>query len=255
MRVIFMKNSKLLFVFSLLVLMILVACGGGDESADAEKVSETDDVDGATELTHWAFAEKHSGVIIKLAESWNRENPDRPIKLISEVFPVDQMTNNLLLALQSGKGAPDIADIEISRFSDFLKGEPQLLTMNEYVEPYLDKIVLPRYENYSKDGNYYGLPLHVGASVMYYNKEIMEKAGVDIDSIVTWDDFAEAGKLVVQNTDSVMTTFETADYLGFWAMISQQDSDFIDDEGNLILNNETNIKTLEFMLDMIKEGT
>lgn len=29
---------------------------------------------------------------------------------------------------------------------------------------------------------------------MYYNTEIMEQAGVDIDAIKTWDDFTAAGQ-------------------------------------------------------------
>lgn len=83
------------------------------------------------------------------------------------------MHNNLLLAVQSGVGAPDMADIEISKFANFLKGTPQLEPLNDIVDPVKDKMIQSRLDIYSKDGTVYGLPTHVGASVMYYNTEIL----------------------------------------------------------------------------------
>ncbi|HLL49248.1 MAG TPA: extracellular solute-binding protein, partial [Thermomicrobiales bacterium] len=38
-------------------------------------------------------------------------------------FPFAQMHDKLLAALASGQGAPDVAEVEIGRFSQFLKGE------------------------------------------------------------------------------------------------------------------------------------
>ncbi|GAE92057.1 alpha-arabinosides ABC transport system [Gracilibacillus boraciitolerans JCM 21714] len=125
--------------------------------------------------------------------------------------------------------------------------------MNDYVEPVLDDFIESRFDIYSKDGNYYGIPFHVGATVAYYNTEIMDKAGVDIDSIATWDDFIAAGEKVVANTDAIMTTFETTDIWSFWPMIKQQGSDYFDENGEIIVNNETNVQTLQFMHDMIYE--
>lgn len=138
------------------------------------------------------------------------------------------MHNNLLLAVQSGTGLPDIVDIELGQYPNFMEGIIQFEPMNEYVEPILDSVVESRYELYARDGNYYGIPTHVGATVMYYNTDIMDEAGVDIDEIVTWDDFVEAGKQVVENTDSTMWNVGTEDWLmDMWPMISQRDSDAI----------------------------
>ncbi|MDC3417336.1 ABC transporter substrate-binding protein [Aquibacillus salsiterrae] len=247
------KKSLLVLLFSFMAL-VLIACGGGGKgsSSEAEESEVTGgDIENATELSYWTFVELHMEFFKDAATRWNEQYPDRPIKLVAETYPYDQMHNNLLLALQSGTGAPDIADIEISRFPNFLQGEPQMLPMNEYVEPEMDNFVKARFDIYSKDGNYYGMPTHVGASVMYYNKEVMDAAGVDIDSIKTWDDYVEAGKKVVQNTDSLMTTVSTDDYLPMWQMISQRDSDWFDSDGNPTLNTQANIDTLQFLSDMI----
>lgn len=248
---------KKFHLFILLILStLLVACGGdGDEEAQADETSVVgDDIEGATELTYWTFATQHVDLFEESAKRWNEENPDNPIKLVAEAYPFDQMHNNLLLSLQSGKGAPDIVDIELGRFANYLQGEPQLESMNEYVEPIIDQVVDSRFEIYAKDGEYYGIPTHVGATVMFYNTEIMDEAGVDIDSIKTWDDFVNAGKEVVANTDSVMWNVSTTDWLmDYWPMISQQDTDMFDENGNLIMDSQTHIDTLQFLQDVIYE--
>ncbi|WP_228409639.1 ABC transporter substrate-binding protein [Radiobacillus deserti] len=248
-----MKKFLILFLFSLMSIA-LMACGGGDseETTADETTVVGDDIENATELTFWTFAGQHVDLFEDSAKRWNEENPDRPIKLVAEAYPFDQMHNNLLLSLQSGESAPDIVDIELGRFANYLQGEPQLEPMNEYVEPILDKAVSSRFEIYAKDGNYYGIPTHVGSTVMYYNTEVMDKAGVDIDSIKTWDDFVAAGKKVVEKTDSVMWNVGTTDWLmDYWPMISQKGTDMFDENGKLIVDSQTHIDTLQFLSDVI----
>lgn len=247
-----MRKKSLIFILLGFMAILLIACNKGETTGEEATSTEVigDDKD-ATELKFWTFVELHTDLFKDSVERWNKEFPDRKIKLVAETYPYDNMHNNLLLALQSGKGAPDIADIEIARFPNYLQGEPQLEPMNEYVEPVKDKFVESRFDIYAKDGKYYGIPTHVGATVMYYNTEIMEAAGVDIDSIKTWDDYVEAGKKVVENTDAMMTTVETGGFMSFWSMVSQQGSDFFDENGEVILDNETNIKTVQFLYDMV----
>lgn len=250
-----MKSKSLLTLLIGLLVLALAACGGDKTSSgDAEEsIVIGGDVEDATELTYWTFVELHMNFFEDAVPRWNEENPDKPITLKAETYPYDQMHNNLLLALQSGTGAPDISDIEISRFPNYLQGEPQLLPMNQFVEPEIDNFIKSRFEIYAKDGNYYGMPTHVGASVMYYNKEIMDEAGVDIDSIKTWADYVEAGKQVVAKTGKMMTNVHTGDYMTMWEMISQQGSDWFNEDGELTVDNDINIKTLQFLYDMIYE--
>ncbi|UOQ87311.1 ABC transporter substrate-binding protein [Gracilibacillus salinarum] len=244
------KKSLLVLLFGMLAI-VLVACGGSDSASEATDVSTTgSDIEGSTPLKMWVFAAQHVDFYIDAAERWNEENPDNAIELSVETYPLDQMHNNLLLALQSGNGAPDLADIEIGRFPNFLEGEPQLLPMNEYVEPELENFVQGRFEIYAKDGQYYGMPTHVGASVMYYNTEIMEQAGVDIDSIQTWDDFKEAGQKVVDNTDAFMINSFPGDFLPFWSRVSQQNSDLMDENGELTINTPESVQALNVMKDL-----
>ena len=240
----------------ILMLALLAACGGGnkeDNSAggEADEVKVVgDDIEDATELTFWTFAGTHADFFSNAAERWNDEFPDRAIKLTAETYPFNQMHNNVLLALQSGKGAPDLVDLEIAKFSNYLLGDIQLEPLNDLIEDELDSFITERLDIYGKDGQYYGAPTHLGATVVFYNQEIMDEAGVDIDSIETWDDFKAAGKTVVEKTGTPMTAIPT-NWYGIWPYITQRDSDFFDENGELILDNETNIETLQFVSDMV----
>lgn len=234
----------------------LAACSGGSDNSSPTNADDVktagEDIEGATELSFWTFAGTHADFYANAADRWNKENPDKAIKLTVENYPFDQMHNNLLMALQSGSGAPDIADIELAKFPNFLKGDVQLEPLNDLIEPELDSFMQERVNIYAKDGKYYGAPTHLGASVVYYNTEIMDEAGVDIDSIKTWDDYVEAGKKVVEKTGKPMTTIAD-NWYGIWPYVAQRGSDFFDEKGKLTLDNEKNIETLEFINDLVNK--
>ncbi len=204
-----------------------------------------------TDMTLWTFQELHATYYKSAVAAWNTANPTKQINLNVEVFPYDDMHNKLLIALQSGKGAPDIADIEISKFPNYLKGETQLVPLDDLLNPIRKQFVQARLDIYGQGGKTYGICFHVGADVMYYNMDIMKAAGVDIDKIDTWDDWVKAGLQVKAKTGKPMTTIETTDQWSYWPLISQQKSDYTDAKGNVTIDNATNIKTLQFLHDLI----
>jgi arabinosaccharide transport system substrate-binding protein len=205
-----------------------------------------------TTFSFWTFQELHKAFWVDAAATWNKAHPNNQIKLETSVLSYDEMHNKLLVALQSGVGAPDFVDIEISKYPNYLKGKtPQLVPLNSIVNPVLKYVVKARFDNYAKAGKYYGIDYHVGATVMFYNKEILGKAGVDADKILTWDDYVAAGKKVVAATGKPMTTIEVTDQWSFYPVISQLGSDYLDAQGNPILDNDKNIKVLSFFKDMI----
>ena len=129
------------------------------------------------------------------AARWNETYPDRPIDFKAETLGYDDMHNNLMISLQTGTGAPDLADIEISMYANFITGDEAsipLVPLNDVIEPDKENLIMGRFDNYANHGNYYGVDYHVGATCLMYNKEIFEEAGVDINSIETWDDFKES---------------------------------------------------------------
>ncbi|MCY8671098.1 ABC transporter substrate-binding protein [Bacillus haynesii] len=218
------------------------------------KASPASDQADGTELTFWTFNGLHEQFYAEMVKEWNKKYPERKIKLNTVVYPYGQMHDNLSISLLAGKGVPDIADVELGRYSNFLKGSDIPLTdLTPLVEDERDKFVEARLTLYSKNGKLYGLDTHVGTTVMYYNMEMMNKAGVDPDDIKTWEDYREAGKKVVKALGKPMTTIETTDPNSFLPLVSQQGFGYFDEQGRLTLNNETNVKTLEFLKTLIEK--
>ena len=184
-----------------------------------------------TKLTLWTFIDQHATFYKTMADEWNKDNPDRQIELDATVLGYDDMHNKLKIALQSGVGAPDLCDVELGQFPNVLLGEPQLVKLNDYLAPFIDTIVPSRLSIYSKGDDHYGVPTHVGACVAFYNVELLEAAGIDYKTIVTWDDWMAAGKKLKEaNPDVYMGCVETTTNWQTSLMLTQQGAGFQDNE-------------------------
>ncbi|HUC94340.1 MAG TPA: extracellular solute-binding protein [Paenibacillus sp.] len=258
-------KKQLVTVLSLLLVLtaILSACSGGNGnggnsgSPDGEAGENAGTANGsATKLQFWTFNELHQTFYEEMAKRWNEANPDQQIELVANTFPYDDMHNKLLVALQSGTGAPDIADIELNKFPNFLKGEPQLLPLNDVIDPEINNVVKSRLDIYSKDGQYYGIDFHVGAAVIYYNKEILDKAGVNADDIKTWADYEAAGKKVLDATGVPMTTLETADLWSLWPQVSQApgNDDLQTADGQINITSPIVAEPIKWQQNLLKQG-
>ena len=238
---------------------VLSGCSSSSQSVQSNKESSpsgetsTDETTPET-VTYWCFSEFYIPFMELVEESWNEKHPEQPVIIESTNYPTEECHSKLLIALQSGTGAPDIADIEASLFQNFLKGEPQFLSLNSIVEPELDKIVRSRVDMYSKDGVFYGIDTHVGASVMYYNTEILENAGIDYRDLVTWDDFVSAGKTVKEKTGAYMTTWETKDTHAFLPLVSELGGSCLTEDDQFNIDSPEVIEALTFQQNTIKDG-
>ena len=230
-----------------LVLVLTLAIGCGIAS-----VASADD---PTEIEFWTFQTLHVEFYEEMAKEWNELNPDRQIVLKPDVYEFEQMHELLGNALLAGTGAPDLVDIEFGKYANFLKGDIQLLPLNDIVEPELDNIVKARVDIYSKDGNYYGICFHVGAAIIFYNTELCESAGIDYNAISTWDEYYEAAKTFkAANPDKYWMSVESSDIWHMWPQLAELGADMTDADGNATINTPEMAKVLEYNRKMVKEG-
>jgi arabinosaccharide transport system substrate-binding protein len=207
-----------------------------------------------TELVFWTFVAAHQDYYLKQVEGWNEANPDRQIKLNAATYPYDEHHDKLLIALQSGTGAPDIVDIEVAKFGLFLRGDIQLHDLTDLIDRHRDKLILARVALYSYGGKQYGIPTHLGAYVMFYNKDMTDAAGIDIEGIKTWDDFIAAGKEFPNGKDDAWwTALETTDRHTYIGPSLQNGGGVYDADGNFIMDSQPNVEVLQMQADMLKQ--
>lgn len=238
-------------------LLALSACSSGGGSTDTDGGGSAPAADGkATALDMWVFAELHADYYEQMADEWNEQNPDRPVELDITVYPYQDMHNKLQLAANSGTGLPDVVDIEVSKFGNFVTadGRTPLMDLSEAAKPYQDDIVQARLDLYSRAGGIYGFPMHVGAFVAFYNDTLMSEAGVDYTTIKTWDDFEKAGAAYNQATGKAFGIASTTVNFVQPLIVAQMGGDFFDADGNVDVNNETVVKALELEQRMLEAG-
>ncbi|HEX6194764.1 MAG TPA: ABC transporter substrate-binding protein [Jiangellaceae bacterium] len=242
--------------------LLATACGGGDGGdATGSEDGAPEDVDSDVEVTtaegedveleFWTFVDAHADFMLERANEFNEANDEYNIILEASSADFEEMHDRLLVALQTGTGAPDIVDIEIQRFATFLRGEVPLHPLTDLYDNHRDQLVEERTAPYTADGVEYGIDYHLGAWVMYYNNAVLEEAGVDVDSIVTWDDYIEAGKQVVENTDSWMASVETTDRFTVLGLMLQNGGGTYDENNELILDSPENAEALQLISDMV----
>ena len=262
-----MKKIATTLLVMIIASMMVFAGGSSDKAASSAAPASSGDasiagategtntfVEGGTEMALWTFQELHVGFWTQMADKWNEANPDRPINLTVTTGESGAVHNRLLIACQAGKGAPDIADIELSRYGTFLK-DGYLLPINDAVEPYADDVIMSRIEMYGDGtGNWYGIDFHLGASVAYYNMDIMNAAGIDPATIVTWDDYFEAGKVVLEKTGKPMCAVEINDLFLPQLMMLEKNAQFIDADGNPNIATQEHADVINFIREMIEAG-
>ncbi|MDO5292391.1 MAG: ABC transporter substrate-binding protein [bacterium] len=247
------------FLSVAMVATMMTGCGkSSKESSNSNSNTSKQEMkvegDSVTTLNVWTFIEMHQDFYVNMAEKWNEKNPDKKVKLVLSNMQYDDMHNKLSLALESGKGAPDIVDIELGKFPAFTNGTIGLKDLSDAVKPYQENIVQSRLDLYSKDGKIYGLPTHVGTTVAFYNDELLKKADIDYKTIKTWDQFKEAGEKYFKKTGKYFACVETSAQWMINLMLAQKGGDYIDASGNLNLTSKEMTEVLQYIKDMQKTG-
>ncbi len=241
----FVKNVMAAAGLTAMIFAAFTGCSKKESSGSAAPAAEekTEEIkadaistvgpDSGTHLELWTFVELHSQHYAAMLESWNKAHPDRQIQITFTTYPYGDMHNKMIMANQTGSGAPDICDIEIGQFPNFMKGKVQFVEMNKYISEYESTVVKSRLDIYGKNGAYYGIPFHVGATVMYYNDDLLSSYGIDYKTIKTWDDFEAAGKKLKEasNGQVMMTGVDTGGADWLWVSMAENKADWTDASG------------------------
>lgn len=130
------------------------------------------------------------GLFEGMAKDYMTAHPGDDIKI--EVISWDNLQQRLTTDIAGGT-APDIAMIGTRWLVDYVKNdiaEPLDLTP-EFKAGFIDAFMAPS----TFDGKIYGLPVAASARAMYYNKDLLAKAGVT-EPPSTWDGVVDTAKKI-----------------------------------------------------------
>ena len=221
----------------------LAGCGGGGQDSSEGNA-----------LEFWAFDEGRANFAKAALETKEWKDAHGDTKVNFRIFPYEQMHDKLLTALVSGKGAPDVADVEISRFSNFIKGdELPFLDLTDRIGGDIDDVYKPAATDpWTWQNKIYGVGNELNTCVLAYRQDLMDEVGARTP-FETWDQVVEAGREVSNNDRKMFALHDIA--FGDHYMISQSSGTALfDGGGNYIGDNDASVAALQFLRDMIHES-
>ncbi len=229
---------------------LLVGCGSTGEkgeSAAAQSGTTEKSSDGDVTLTVWAW----DVALMQLkdcAAKYQEEHPNVKFNFVE--MGTDQVYKKLSTSLSTGNGIADIIQIEgdvITSYEDkFPEGFLDLsdiLNSDDFVQSKINECVY--------NDKTHAFPWDAGPMGLFYRTDYFEQAGVDADSIKTWDDLIEAGKKVeavckTPGGDPVKMLPVNPQKTNLYSMIRNElGTGLFDADGEPIVNNENSIKAME----------
>jgi arabinosaccharide transport system substrate-binding protein len=202
-------------------------------------------------LEYWGFSDGRIDFAKAAYESEEFKSAHPDVKINFRIFPFEEGHDKLLTALVSGKGAPDIADIEITQFGKFIKGERvPLVGLKDRIGDEINKVYGPAaVDPWSWQGEIYGVSNELNTVVLAYRRDVMEDAGVELP-FETWDDVIAAGKEVSRGERKMFAIHDLS--FGDWYMLAQHaGTTFFDENGNYVGDNPRSVEVMQFNHDLV----
>ena len=173
------------------------SAGGGTSGGETEGEEVT--------IEYWQyFYETKVNLIDDLIKEFEEANPG--IKVVHQNFPYDSYQQKLAAAIAAGNG-PDIVNIFYGWVPEYVKnGVLQELPTDAFDPATMEAEFSPMIKVNKIDGKYYTIPTAVRTSALFYNKDLLEAAGLTEADIPTeLEEFAElAGSLAQWDGDEIL---------------------------------------------------
>lgn len=251
---IFVKKKRVLPLL-LTAMISLTACSGSQEANSASSEGGTKDGE-KIELTYWyAWGDKIGENNENLVKQFN-ESQDK-IHVTAEFQGTYDELHAKTQAAVAAKNPPEVTMNEIASIKTFADaGMTQDLTSFVEADPEInmDDFNPGLMGNSYVDDKLYGLPYLRSTPIMYVNKTIFNEVGIDLKSVVKWEDFANAAKQLTTN-DRVGISMPV-DIWFFEAFLAQAGGKMVNEEGTEVTFNEASgVEALSLWKNMFEEGT
>lgn len=231
--------------------LALSACGGDDNSGGGGQVN-TDTSQASGTVTFWdtSDAKTEAPKFKELIAKFQTSHPN--IKITYVNVPFSETQEKYRTAAQGNSGAPDVLRSEVAWTPDFAS-QGYLADLTEAVGDTSDFLPTPLSSN-QLDGKLYGLPQVTDAPALLYNKEFLQKAGVEVPT--TWDELKTAAtKIKSANPGLDAALFlQTGGYFSL-PFIYSEGGDLLDVDGKKItINSPEAVKGLQDAVDLVQSG-
>ena len=189
-----------------------------------------------------------------MTEAFTKANPDISVNL--EFVPYEGLHDKTVLAQGSG-GGYDVVLFDVIWPAEYASNKV-LVDVSAKITDEMKKGVLPgAWTTVQYDGKSYGMPWILDTKYLFYNKEILEKAGIKAPP-KTWDELTAQAK-IIQDKGLLKTPIAwswsqaEAAICDYTTLVSAYGGDFLKD-GKPDFQNGGGLDALKYMVDSYKSG-
>ncbi len=209
-------------------------------------------------LTFWVFAKPHRDAYLKALPAFLAAHPGVSVDI--QLVNNSGLAQRLSAAFQADLDVPDMVEIEISSAGSFFRGPLKHVGFLDITDRLqregLDKRLVPaRFAPYTTRGRIFGLPHDVHPVMLAYNRELMEKAGVDVNKIETWDDFIAAGQKVTIPNQRYLIEMSGTGSDQIEVCLFQRGGGYFAPDGKIIFDNEAGVETMKWYVPLVAESS
>jgi arabinosaccharide transport system substrate-binding protein len=206
------------------------------------------------DLRLWTFAKPHGDAYLKMLPDFLRKHPGVSVDI--QIVAGEAVTSRLQAAFWSNLDVPDLAEVEISWAGSFFRGRLQSIGFRDLTERVhrtglWARIVQARFAPYTTRGRIFGIPHDVHPVMLAYRRDLVEKLGIDVERLRTWDEFVEVGKRVTIPGKRFMMELPPAGISVLEVMLFQRSGGYFDAHGNCTLDNEIAIETMRYYVPLV----
>lgn len=189
------RKLAVLLAGTMLVTSMLAGCGGSGGNTGGSAGSE-DSGELSGEITFWhSFTQgPRLESIQATADKFMEENPG--VKINIETFSWADFYTKWTTGLASGN-VPDMSTALPGHVVEMMDAGA-IIPLDDLIDEIgRDKFSEKALSEGEQDGACYSIPLYSHAQVMWYRKDLLAEAGLEVPT--TWDEFAEAAKALTKD--------------------------------------------------------
>ncbi|MDD2868567.1 extracellular solute-binding protein [Neomegalonema sp.] len=212
----------------------------------------------AVEIEYWQYVfDSRVKAMDQLIAKFEAANPGITVK--HTTFPYADYQTRVVAAKAAGQG-PDVVQLFYGWLDNFVTGE-LIQPLDPAVFPHaeIEGEFFPIVEAMKRGEDYYGLPTAVRSLALFYNNDLLEKAGVEPPANL--EEFLKVAEATTQRDGSgnILSAGVTLDMAGqdhhWWreVLIRQNGGEPYDAEGNVAYDSEAGAAALKFYTDLQTE--
>ena len=216
-----LKKAAIVSLVAVAAVLGSSACSGGAPQSGGSADATT------AELTFWSWVPG----VDRAVDLWNSENPDIQVNLEATPAGSSGTYAKIYAALKSGKGAPDLSQVEYQELPGFIleNGLVDLgpLGMDDVKETFSDWQISQSTFN----DTIYAVPQASGPMGLYYRADLFESLGIPVPT--TWEEYAAAAKTIHDaNPSQYINTFPPQNSAWFAALAWQAGANWFGLDGD-----------------------